>query len=259
MTTNKNNQATRFKALHEPGRPLILANVYDILSAEAVAQLPSCKALATASFAVARAWGTTDGELTLDTNLQAVRGIADVAARYNLPLTVDLQDGYGDRLEEAIRELLALGVSGVNLEDRDKATLALLPPATAVERIKRVLAVAASEGVPDFVVNARCDVLLTGGEMPELISRGKLYLDAGATTIFVLGGAARGVSRAEVAQMAESFGGRLNVSKRMGPGYLTIKELEEIGVARISIGPQLQIATMDYLAKEAAKLLEQEA
>jgi 2-methylisocitrate lyase-like PEP mutase family enzyme len=253
-----NETAKTLKSLHRPGHPLVLANVYDILSAEAVAQLPSSKALATASYAVARAAGTTDDDMTLETNLNAVRGIAKVAAKWNKPLTVDIQDAYGDELETAIQQLIALGVTGVNLEDCDKATQKMHPVETAVERVKRVLAVAAKEEVPDFVVNARCDTLITGGEVSEAIARGKQYLDAGATSVFVWGGSTRnGISRAEVVQLTEAFGGRLNVSMRLAPGNLAVKELAEIGVSRISIGPALQFSSMDYFATEADKLLKQ--
>ncbi|KAE9371042.1 hypothetical protein N431DRAFT_18815 [Stipitochalara longipes BDJ] len=87
--------ARTLKALHQPGNSLILANVYDILSARAVASLPSSKALATASYAVAAALGITDEDLDLDANLAAIPDIAAVATQFNKPLTVDIQDGYG--------------------------------------------------------------------------------------------------------------------------------------------------------------------
>ena len=92
-TESLNKQAQLLKSLHVPGNPLILANVYDIPSARTVAALPSCKALATASFAVALANGTEDKKLTLEINLQAVRNIGKVACEFDKPLSVDLQDG----------------------------------------------------------------------------------------------------------------------------------------------------------------------
>jgi 2-methylisocitrate lyase-like PEP mutase family enzyme len=118
-----NKSAQTLKALHQRfNKPLVLANVYDILTARAVAELPSCEALATASYAVARAAGTTDDDMTLDINLAAVQGIAAVAREFNKPLTADVQDGYGAQLELAIGKLLDLGVAGVNLEDCDKVS-----------------------------------------------------------------------------------------------------------------------------------------
>jgi len=251
-----NTQAKQFQSLHKPGHPLVLTNVYDILTAEAVASLPSSKALATASYAVAKAAGTNDDDMTLETNLDAVKGIAKVAKQYNKPLTVDLQDAYGDRLDEAITSVIKLGVSGINLEDVDKESKKQHSPEIAVERIKQALAVAKREGVPDFVINARCDTLLLGGELPEAISRGKKYLEAGATTVFVLGGPTRGVSRAEVVELVKEFEGRLNAGLGKSSANLTVKELAEIGVARISMGPTLQIKAMNFFQKEAEKLLE---
>jgi len=249
-----NATAKAFKALHRPGRPLVLANVYDRLTAQAVGELPACHALATASYAVARAHGVDDADLSLDANLAAVRPVAEVARALGKPLTVDLQDGYGGRLEEAVGRLLDLGVAGVNLEDVDKYTGALLPASTAAQRIERVLAVAVARGVPDFVVNARCDVLVHGGRLDEVLERGGRYLAAGATTVFVWG-AARGVARDEVEAMVRAFDGRLNVILKRTPEGLTVQELAKLGVARISVGPALQFAAMAFYKAEAEKIL----
>jgi 2-methylisocitrate lyase-like PEP mutase family enzyme len=246
--------ARAFKALHQPGSPLVLVNVYDILSARAVASLPSSKALATASYAVAAARGTTDEALDLDTNLAAVADIAAVAKQFNKPLTVDIQDGYGDSLEMAITALIDHGVVGVNLEDCDKDGK-LYSVDTAVERIKKTLLVAKKKSVPDFVVNARCDILVHGGKLDEVLDRGKQYLDAGATTVFVWGGSSRGVSSQEVQMMVKQFDGHLSVLLSRNPDAMTIPQIRELGVARISIGPTLQIKVMKLLVQEAEKLL----
>lgn len=252
-----NSTAQAFKSLHHRlNTPLVLTNVYDILTARAVAELPSSEALATASSAVARAAGTTDDGMTLEQNLAAVKGVAAVSKEFNKPLTVDIQDAYGAQLEKVIGQLLDLGVVGVNLEDCDKTTQKMYDVDTAASRIRRALDVAAQRNVPDFVVNARCDVLLKGGTLEEVLKRGKRYLEAGATTVFVWGGK-RGVSRAEVEKMVAAFGGRLNVSLKMGADGLTIKELAKIGVARISIGPALQFVVMKAFQSEAEKLLTQ--
>jgi 2-methylisocitrate lyase-like PEP mutase family enzyme len=246
--------ATTLRSLHVPGRPIILTNVYDAPSARAIAALKGTQALATASYAVAAAAGFADNELTLETNLAAVRAIAAVAKEYSLPLTVDWQDGYGERLEEGIEKLLDLGVVGINLEDCDGETQKLYPTEEAVARVKRVLAVAEKRSVLDFVVNARTDVLLKGGLIEEATERGMAYLAAGATTVFVLGGS-RGITRSEVEELTRAFNGKLNFGLRISPGHLTVKELADIGVARLSIGPQLQLIGMKAIADEAEKLL----
>ena len=171
------------------------------------------------------------------------------------PLTVDIQDAYGARLEEAMEKLIELGVAGVNLEDCDKDTQKMYSKAEAVTRVKRALSVARQHGVPDFVVNARCDTLIHGGQLPEVIERGKAYLAAGATTVFVWGGSQRGVSSNEVAEMVRAFDGRLNVSMILSPEGLNVGQIAKLGVARISVGPQIQFMAMDTFAKEAEKIL----
>lgn len=260
-----NKHAKDFKALHQPGRPVILANVYDIPSARTVAALPSCKALATASYAVALAAGTEDTKLTLECNLQAVRVIGRVACELGKPLTVDLQDGYGGRLEEAITGIIERGAVGCNLEDSDRETGVLMPIDEAVDRIRRTLTTAHAEGVLDFVVNARCDVLLHGGSssgssssdpLDEVVRRGKKYLAAGATSVFVLGGSSRGgVTAAEVERLAREFNGRLNVSCVLAPGNLSVRQIADLGVCRISVGPQMLFKATDAVKREADMLL----
>lgn len=249
--------ATTLRNLHIPGKPILLTNVYDAVSARTVAALPGTQALATASYAVAAAAGVSDNDMTLETNIAAVRAIALVAKEYGLPLTADWQDGYGDRLEEGIAKLLDVGVVGINLEDSDKETQKMRPIEEAAVRVKRALAVADQHGVRDFVVNARTDALMHGGTISEAIARGKSYLAAGATTVFVLGGSVRGgVTKDEVEQLTQAFDGKLNVALKISPGNLTAKELAKIGVARLSIGPTLQFVSMKALRDEAEKLLQ---
>lgn len=93
--------------------------------------------------------------------------------------------------------------------------------------------------------------------MDETIERGKKYLDAGATTVFVWGGSKRGISRDEVAQMVKAYDGRLNVSLKWGNGGLTVAQLAELGVARISVGPTLSFFAMAEYEKKARELLDQ--
>lgn len=258
MAVAQNILAKTFKSLHKPGTPLVLVNVYDAPSANAVASLPSATAIATASYAVAQAAGVEDDDLTHETNLTAAKAIASVASKYQKPVSVDFQDGYGELLEEATASLLQLGIVGVNLEDCNKTTHTMYGVAEAVARIKKVLTVAQSHGVPDFVVNARCDTLIHGGNLSDAITRGQAYLAAGATAVFVWGGTTRGgISRDEVVQLVKAFDGRLNVSKKLVPDGLTVKELAEIGVARISIGPALQFIAMAKFKEEAEKILQE--
>lgn len=252
MANVQNALAKSFKALHIPHNPLIFANIYDAVSARAVASLPAAKAIATASYAIAEAAGLKDDTLTRAVNVTAARNIASAIKEFGKPLSVDFQDGYGDQLESGITELLQAGVVGINLEDYNGSAKKLYSTSEAADRIQRVLNTAKAFGVPDFVVNARCDTLVQGGDLEEVIERGHAYLAAGATTVFVWGGG-RGVSRAEVVKLVKEFDGRLNVM--LLSGGLTTKELATIGVARISIGPTLQIGAMAKLQKDAEAIL----
>ena len=112
-----------------------------------------------------------------------------------------MQDGHGDasELADTIKQVIALGAVGCNLEDMDASgVLRSVDEATA--RVAAAVQAAKAAGVPDFVVNARTDVLLTeNGTVEEAIERGKAFLKAGATTVFVWGGpSGRGVSSTEV-------------------------------------------------------------
>jgi len=146
-----NNLALTLRCPHVPGKPIILANVYDTLSARAVAELPSAKALATASYSVALAINTADDDLQLGEHLAALRPIAAVAAEKGKPLSIDFQDAYGEKLEDGVRALVQVGVVSINLEDCDKETQKMMPVEVAAERVERVLKTAEEDGVPDFV------------------------------------------------------------------------------------------------------------
>lgn len=249
MSSGITDDAQRLRSLHKPGSPVVFTNVWDAVSAKTVAAIPSVKALATASYAVAAVAGLDDNDLTLEINLAAAKAIAPIAHAANKPLTVDWQDGYGNRLEEGIKALVEAGVVGINLEDygREKPSTAGTSKGNFYsieenqDRIRRVMKVAKDEGVPSFVVNARCDTLVHGGSISEAIERGNAYLEAGAANIFVWGGASRGgITRAEVEVLCKAFEGKLNVSlKAKENGGLSVSDLSEIGVARISLGPQI--------------------
>jgi 2-methylisocitrate lyase-like PEP mutase family enzyme len=193
--------------------------------------------------------------MDLETNIRAVKKIARVAAERNEPLTVDIQDGYREQLEQAISELLQIGVAGVNLEDCNKATQEMYTMDQAIERIKRSLQTADKYRAPDFVVNARCDTLVHGGQLEEVLASGKAYLAAGATSVLVWGGPKRGVTRDEVLRMVEAFEGHLNVILIISPSGLGVQELSNIGVSRISVGHQIQFMAINTFAKEAEKIL----
>ena len=175
-------RANLLRDLHRPGDPLILVNVWDAAGARTVAAAEGCRAIATASWSIAAAHGYADGEqIPLELMLAAIERIA---AAVELPVTADIEAGFGDTpaaVSETAAAVIAAGAVGVNLEDRLRPTAEHAAILAAVrERGER-------EGVP-LVINGRSDEFLLGERrLDEAIARGRAYLDAGADSFFIPG------------------------------------------------------------------------
>ena len=270
-----NALARTLKSLHAPRSPIILANVWDLASLNTILSLNTpqsspVKAIATASWAIAAGLGVKDEELTLDQNLAAVQRIASAAQKAGLPLSVDLQDGYGDNIGDVVKKAVQSGAHGANIEDSIPAEGfakgiegSLYEKDDQVARLKKALDAARDAGCPDFVLNARCDVFVLSASgdltdemrLKEAISRGKAYLEAGATTVFYWG-ASRGLRDAEVKTLVEELDGKVAVKLGQCEGALSTQQLAEIGVSRISVGPSLFKIAMDAARSSALKILE---
>lgn len=257
-TQTQNNLASHFKSLHIPSQPLLLCNVYDAVTATEIARNPKCKAIATASYAVAESLGVRDNDLSLEQNLRAVKDVATAIKGTGKPLTVDLQGGYGERLEEAVEGIIKAGAVGCNIEDsvEKEGKHVLIGVEEAAERVKRVLKVAEKLGINDFVINARADALLAEHpeRIEEAIKRGRKYLEAGATCIFVFGK----MSREEADKLVKELGGKVNLGLRIEKGQgFSLKDMKEIGVARVSLGPQLMFVGLKAIADKAGELFDE--
>lgn len=238
-TSGLNDKAIKLRQLCRPGDPLVLTNVYDAATAAIVVAHPSTKAIATASFAIAEINGVRDPDLTLEDNLAGIQNIAKVVSKTNLPLTADLQDGY-DNIAATVKQAIESGAVGANIEDLDGTNGQLREVNDAVSRIKTALHAASEAGVPDFCINARTDVLAFDGSISDAIERGQAYLKAGAVTVYVWGGGkGRVVTKDEVRELVDGLGGMLNVKMKLERGFLNAKELAELGVARMSVGPDM--------------------
>ena len=233
------NKAAELLRLHQDPTLLTVVNVWDAISAKVVAETPGTAALATASHAVAASLGYPDGEnIPVDTMIEAV---GRIVAATTLPVTADLEAGYGDPAE-TVRKAIGVGVVGANIEDQMK------PLDEAVGDVTAIMDAAISEGVPDFVLNARTDAFVYGRNkdqsevLAEALQRGKAYLDAGAPVVFVPGK----LDEEMVATLVEAFGPqRLTVIGR--PGGPSLARLEELGVARVSYGPMSQRVALTAL------------
>jgi 2-methylisocitrate lyase-like PEP mutase family enzyme len=233
--------------LHSAPEILVLANVWDVVSARVVAATPGVKALATASHSIAAAFGYEDGEnIPLDLHLDMV---GRIVAAVDLPVTMDFEAGYGDAGTTARRAIDA-GVVGGNLEDQMK------PLDEAVAAVEAVLAAGREAGI-DFVLNARTDAALRTGDAPraqvidEVVRRGRAFLAAGAPVVFVPGL----VDRDEIRTVVDALGPQ-KLSVISVPGVsLTTCELQDLGVARVSTGPFTQRVALTALQDAVTELV----
>jgi 2-methylisocitrate lyase-like PEP mutase family enzyme len=250
------DKANQFRELHHGPRALVLANVWDVASARIV-QAAGFPALATTSAGIAFSLGYPDGEKISPEEM--IARIARIARAVDLPVSADIESGYGQTPDDAAtitRELIQAGAIGMNLEDRSgKPDDPLLELSTAVEKIKAVRAAAAELSVP-IVVNARTDVYLLSGSQTqdpqtdyvEAVRRLSAYRDAGADCVF-----APGVQNAEViGRLVKDLQCPVNILAM--PGSPTIPELENLGVARVSLGSGPMRATLGLLVRMAKEL-----
>lgn len=236
-----NDLFQRFAALHVSGEPLILFNVWDAGSAQAVAKA-GAKAIATGSASVAMANGFGDGqEVPLEFALANAKRIVDTV---DLPVTVDFEGAYSDDPAEGARNIARLaetGAVGCNFEDQVVGGEGLHPAAVQAERIA-----AARQAVgPDFFINARTDLFLKAPQethddamLDEAIARVRAYAEAGASGFFVpmLG---------DLGLLRRLYGeSPIPVNFMTYPGCPSDANVAATGVARISHGPFPYMALM---------------
>lgn len=216
-------RAELFRSFHRQPLILVLPNAWDVASAQRFAALPGCSALATTSAAIARSLGYADGEQTpVGEMIEVARRIV---AAVDLPVTADLERGYGDWVGTA-RAALEAGIVGMNFEDSTKG--ALVPVEEQVDAIRAI-----KDAVPELVLNARVDVFLLGGDdVDDAVRRANAYLEAGADCTYPYS-----ESPEPVAELARRIDGPVNVV--LEPGMPHPRELAKLGVARVTWGARL--------------------
>ena len=244
-------KAEGLRDLHIPGDPLLLLNAWDAASAVVIARA-GARAIASSSAAAANALGYADGQQL--TREQMLGAVAAIAGAVDLPVTADMEAGYGDAPEAAAataRGVVKVGAVGLNMEDLSDGDEDLLPIERFATKIAAVRAVGDETGIP-LVLNARTDVFLgqvgdPSTRLERAVERGRAYLAAGADCIFVPGVIDPGVITALV-QGIDGPHSDLAV-----PGSTPLTELNALGVARISTGSGPYRAALSLARKMAGE------
>jgi 2-methylisocitrate lyase-like PEP mutase family enzyme len=249
------SKAEQFRALHIPGVPLVLFNIWDAGSAKAVIA-SGAKAIATGSWSVANANGFADGErIPLEFAIENLRRIVSLT---DLPVSVDLERGYGTTPEavgKTIARAIGAGAVGCNLEDSlppDGALRAASDQAVRISHARR-----AADAVNNrFFINARTDVFFQrpaeqhdNAMLAEAVERARSYADAGADGLFAPGL----TDIALIARLAAASPLPLNIM--VGDGTPPLQVLADHGVARVSHGPGPYLTAMGALQRAAAAAL----
>jgi 2-methylisocitrate lyase-like PEP mutase family enzyme len=234
--TAQAEKAQKFADLHVKGDPLIIFNVWDAGTANAVAEI-GAKAVATGSYAVALANGYADGE---NVPLKLVlENLERIVASVELPVSLDFEGGYAsapELLGKNIEQVIEAGAVGINFEDRIIGGEGLYSIDRQSERIRAIRQASDESGVTLFI-NARADVVLplptdqhTGSHLDQLIERAQAYAEAGASGFFAPGL----VNPDFIGRLCDAS--RLPVNILVWQGVPSSKELADLGVERISYG-----------------------
>jgi 2-methylisocitrate lyase-like PEP mutase family enzyme len=253
---NQSKLVAHFRQLHAK-KPLILPNVWDAASARVI-EAAGALAIATTSAGVSWSFGRADGQkLRRDEMLQV---IGNILHSVKVPVSADVESGYGNGsakdVAETVQALISLGVAGINIEDspgHDRQIL--LAPEEHAERIRIARQTATSMG-GDLLINARTDVYLfqvgdVRARLSAAVERARLYRRAGADCVFVPGV----VDIRTIAELVKAIEGPLNIMAM--PGAPSAKQLGEIGVARVSVGPWIAQAALATAQRAARELIEQ--
>lgn len=255
MDNQRRERAARFVELHREGC-FLLPNAWDPGSAR-VLESAGFPAVATTSAGVAFSLGRPDhdyGGDRIDRDTMVGR-IGEIAAELRVPVSADLEDGFGQAPEtvaETIALALGAGAAGGNIEDfTGDRSGPLYDPELSADRIRAARQVVDAAGEP-FVLVGRTDVLLTGGPLAEAVRRADAYLAAGADCAFVPGAA----DAATIGTLVKEIDGPLNVVMGLTGGDLSLAELRELGVRRVTVGGSIARAMYAQLLGAARELAE---
>ncbi|ADB30963.1 PEP phosphonomutase [Kribbella flavida DSM 17836] len=234
--------------------PLVLPNAWDAASAVVIAEA-GAPAIATTSGGVAWSLGRPDGQAL--TRAEMVEQVRRIVAAVDVPVTADIEGGYGPRPDDVAKTITAVvdaGAVGVNLEDSVAPGGPLFPTLDQVARVAAARSAAVEAGLPELLINARTDVFLFGvgapeGRLDEVLAHASAYGEAGADSLFVPGLVELDV----VAELVRRS--PLPVNLMAGPGAPKVAEFLALGVRRVSVGTSVAQAAYSVALRAARELL----
>jgi 2-methylisocitrate lyase-like PEP mutase family enzyme len=240
-----------FAKLHQE-KPFILANAWDAASARTF-ERAGFKAIGTTSAGIAASRGYRDGQnIPLEEMVKTIREIVEAV---NLPVSADMEAGYGRDIKEiidAIGQVVSLGVVGINIEDSTSDKSA--PLADITSQSEKIRAIRQAFPHEDLWINARIDVLYLGLFEPkeaaeETIRRAHAYIEVGANSVFIFGTTEKEL----LSKFAQEIQAPINFLA--GPKMPTIDEMKSLGIARVSLGSTPMRATLGLLEEISKELL----
>jgi len=261
MVSNiQKEKAEMFLKFHQDKEILVLLNSWDIGSSKLI-EACGYKAIATTSMGIAASLGYPDCQvIQLSEMIAAITGVVNGV---HVPVTVDIEAGYGNNLNEiidSVKKIIATGIVGINIEDSIDLNPVLIDEMEFCERISAIRALSDSLGF-HLVINTRTDSFYTSSgstreKLSESIKRGNKYREAGADCIFI-----QPVWEKEtISTLVKEINAPINILSNpgIGAGILppSVRELQDLGVARLSLGSGLMKATLALIKKVADELSE---
>ncbi|HET7732542.1 MAG TPA: isocitrate lyase/phosphoenolpyruvate mutase family protein [Paludibacter sp.] len=261
MVSNiQKEKAEIFLKYHHEKEMLVLLNSWDIGSSKLI-EACGYKAIATTSMGIAASLGYPDCQIIqLSEMIQVITGIVNAV---QVPVSVDIEAGYGNNTDEiidSVKKIIATGIVGINIEDSIELSPDLIDELEFCERISAIRALSDSLGF-HLVINARTDSFYTTSgsqqeKLAESIKRGNKYREAGADCIFV-----QPVwDKETISTLVKEINAPVNIlaNPGIGAGILppSVRELQDLGVARLSLGSSMMKATLALIKKVADELLE---
>jgi 2-methylisocitrate lyase-like PEP mutase family enzyme len=253
VDNGQHGKAETFRSLHGEGI-FVLPNAWDAGSAAMIAGA-GAQAIATTSAGVSWSLAKSDGERVSRAEMISV--VTRIAAAVDVPVSADIEGGYGDGPEAVVATVSAVidaGAVGINLEDSRSADGALHDASAQAARIRAGRVAAAEAGLPGLVINARTDVFLLGigdpaGRLDDVLGRAAAYADAGADSLFVPG-------LLELDTLSELTSKvSLPVNVMAGPGAPDVNALRSAGVRRVSLGQAISQAAYSLARRAAIEVL----